>query len=81
MTSVDTILQAAEYLSPAEQLEIIQELSARLQRRYAQTTSAAVPLVRTRVAGLDRGTLWMSDDFDAELSEDFWAGDANEPTA
>jgi len=29
-----------------------------------------------RVAGLHSGTIWMSEDFDEPLSEDFWTGDA-----
>jgi len=27
-----------------------------------------------RVAGLDRGKIWMSDDFDAPLPDEFWTG-------
>lgn len=30
---------------------------------------------KTRIAGLGQGTMWMSDDFDAELSDDFWEFD------
>jgi len=27
-----------------------------------------------RIAGLDRGKIWMSDDFDAPLPDEFWTG-------
>ena len=29
---------------------------------------------QTRVAGLNRGKVWVSEDFDEPLSEDFWTG-------
>jgi hypothetical protein len=28
-----------------------------------------------RVAGLNRGTAWVSDDFDAPLPDEFWLGE------
>ncbi|MCK6559666.1 type II toxin-antitoxin system Phd/YefM family antitoxin [candidate division KSB1 bacterium] len=28
-----------------------------------------------RIAGLDRGKIWMSDDFDAPLPDEFWTGE------
>lgn len=30
---------------------------------------------KPRVAGLGKGTMWMSDDFDDELPDEFWAWD------
>jgi antitoxin (DNA-binding transcriptional repressor) of toxin-antitoxin stability system len=30
---------------------------------------------KPRVAGLDRGKIWMSDDFDAPLPDEFWTGE------
>ena len=29
---------------------------------------------KTRISGLNRGKIWMSDDFDMPLSDDFWLG-------
>jgi antitoxin (DNA-binding transcriptional repressor) of toxin-antitoxin stability system len=29
---------------------------------------------QTRVAGLNRGAVWMSEDFDEPLSDEFWTG-------
>jgi prevent-host-death family protein len=46
-------------------------------------TDAGTPLVRLvpadaldrpRIAGLNEGEVWMSDDFDAELPDEFWLG-------
>ncbi len=33
-------------------------------------------LVNERVAGLHRGAIWTSDDFDAPLPDEFWTGTA-----
>lgn len=35
----------------------------------------AAPAPPSRVAGLNRGAIWTSDDFDAPLPDDFWMGD------
>jgi len=35
-----------------------------------------VPVDRPRVLGLNAGEIWISDDFDAELPDDFWLGEA-----
>ena len=32
---------------------------------------------KQRVAGLGKGTIWMSNDFDDELPDEFWASDKN----
>ncbi|MBC8181928.1 DUF2281 domain-containing protein [candidate division KSB1 bacterium] len=29
---------------------------------------------KSRIAGLNKGKIWMSNDFDKPLSDDFWAG-------
>ena len=29
---------------------------------------------QSRIAGLNKGKIWMSDDFDAPLSDEFWMG-------
>lgn len=40
----------------------------------ARLVPIALPLT-LRVAGLHRGAIWTSDDFDEPLSEEFWMGD------
>lgn len=32
------------------------------------------PKKKKRIAGLNRGNVWTSDDFDAPLSDEFWLG-------
>ncbi|MBP8251840.1 MAG: type II toxin-antitoxin system prevent-host-death family antitoxin [Herpetosiphon sp.] len=34
------------------------------------------PVITKRIAGLGRGTIWMSDDFDEPLDDEFWLGEA-----
>ena len=41
-----------------------------LARLIPIATSAPKP----RIAGLHQGTIWMSDDFDEPLPDDFWLG-------
>lgn len=83
MTTVDDVIAVARQLSPAEQLEIIQSLTQTLRQQYdhATASSSPAPAIRQRVAGLDKGTLWMSDDFNDELPDEFWFGDDNESVA
>ena len=42
----------------------------------AEAAPAAVP--QKRIAGLNRGAIWVSDDFDEPLPDSFWLGEENE---
>ena len=77
MTTIQDVVEAAEQLSPMEQLEIIQTLSRTLQRHYQQ---AAQPLTagQNRILGLHTGKVIISDDFDDELPDAFWLGERDE---
>jgi hypothetical protein len=75
MTTVQEVLEAAKHLSPVEQLEVIRALSGSLQLHYAEQGGSQP----ARVLGLHKGQLWMSDDFDAELPDEFWLGTDDEP--
>jgi hypothetical protein len=84
MTTVEDVLTIAKQLTPVEQLEVIQALSRVLQQRYITTASAAQQSsapVSARVAGLDKGDYWVSDDFDAELPDELWLGGPDELAA
>jgi hypothetical protein len=45
----------------------------------SSTTAQELPtgeaLPRARIAGLNAGEIWMSDDFNAELPDEFWFGE------
>ena len=79
MTTVHDVLEIATQLSPVEQLEVIQALSRMLQQRYpAKSPSPDAFAGQPRTLGLHAGTLWVSDDFDAELPDAFWLGGDDE---
>jgi len=41
----------------------------------ARLVSIAEPKRKRRIAGLQRGKIWTSDDFDAPLPDEFWTGE------
>jgi antitoxin (DNA-binding transcriptional repressor) of toxin-antitoxin stability system len=41
----------------------------------AEIVAISTPKKGKRVAGLNRGTAWVSDDFDAPLPDEFWLGE------
>lgn len=58
-------------------------LASALEGNEVIITDGGKPLARLvpiasakkkRVAGLNRGTIWMSEDFDEPLPDDFWIG-------
>jgi prevent-host-death family protein len=76
--------KATKTVSLAEASAQLAEL-IRLTRQGTEgiITDADTPLVRLvpadapdqpRIAGLNEGEVWMSDDFDAELPDEFWLG-------
>jgi hypothetical protein len=62
----DELLKAIDQLSD-EQKRVLQ------QRINAPVESESKPLQK-RVAGLGEGTIWMSDDLDDPLPDEFWLG-------
>ena len=81
MTTIDDIREAVRHLSPAEQFRLIRDLLSELQQQYTAaeaTKPTASPGVARRVAGLDQGAYWMSDDFNAPLPDDFWLSGSDE---
>jgi hypothetical protein len=84
MTTIDDVREAARQLSPVEQFQLIQELLHGLQQRYVPAATLSIDPPGTeppRVLGLHAGKLWMSDDFDAELPDEFWLGGPDELVA
>jgi len=77
MTTVEEVQAAAQRLSPVKQLELIQQLLRGLQQDYEQHSLSSQP----RILGLHAGQIWMSDDFNDELSDKFWLGEDYESTA
>jgi hypothetical protein len=62
----------------AEAAEAGQDAEALLQQKVRQMLSAApatLDAAPPRVAGLNRGQIWVSEDFDAPLPDEFWLGE------
>ncbi len=61
----------------AELLEIIKQgteiVIAQNGKPIARLASVA-PAKKKRIPGLNRGTIWTSEDFDAPLADEFWLG-------
>lgn len=62
----------------AEAAQTGQDAGALLQQKVRQMLSGA-PIAPTaaspRIAGLNRGRIWVSEDFDAPLPDEFWLGE------
>jgi hypothetical protein len=62
----------------AEAAQTGQDAQALLQQKVRQMLSTAPATPTTapaRVAGLNRGQIWVSEDFDAPLPDAFWLGE------
>jgi len=61
----------------AEAAETGEDAETLLQQNLRQMLSASPPAPEAappRVAGLNRGQIWVSEDFDAPLPDEFWLG-------
>lgn len=68
------LLETLEEKLPHFESDILEILKARLP---AENVEAALNALQQgqRILGLHAGTFWMSDDFDAELPNEFWLGE------
>jgi hypothetical protein len=64
----DELLKMVDTLSPEEK-RLLRE------RIDTETISTEVDLSKPRILGLHPGAIWMSDDFDDPLPDEFWLGD------
>lgn len=59
---------------PVEMLaEVIDFAEFLCEKEHRKEQNAEPP--KTRVAGLNKGEIWMSDDFTDELPDEFWSGE------
>jgi hypothetical protein len=76
--TIEQIIQAKIGILPeqkqAEVLNFLNFLIAIQSEVYSPQESNAQPK-RQRVLGLNKGEIWMSDDFNAPLSDEFWLGE------
>jgi Protein of unknown function (DUF2281) len=60
---------------PAEQQQQVLDFIEFLAQKYAQAEQPEQPLEK-RVLGLNQGEIWMSDDFNDPLPDEFWLGES-----
>lgn len=71
MTQINTItktLMDKIQSLPIEQQQMLLEFVEFLDQKYGETQ-------QQRVLGLHQGQIWMSEDFNEPLSEEFWLGE------
>ncbi len=69
MSTVSELLEPARNLSLDEQRELLARLTVEVKERETP------PLTQPRVAGLHRGMVWMAEDFDDPMPDEFWLGE------
>jgi hypothetical protein len=68
------ILAKLEVLPPAQQQEIL-DFAEFLIQKYEQALPEKASAGKQRILGLDEGKVWMSEDFDDPLPDEFWFGE------
>ncbi|HEY1051223.1 MAG TPA: hypothetical protein VGE39_15740 [Prosthecobacter sp.] len=66
MSTVSEIVAAAVTLPLEQQREVLARLAVEVREQETP------PLTQPRVLGLHRGMIWMADDFNDPLPDDFW---------
>jgi hypothetical protein len=73
MADLQAIFQTVNELS-AEDIKELYKYIAETRMQFTDTP-APVPQPSERIFDLHAGKIWMSDDFDAELPDEFWLGE------
>lgn len=68
MSTLAEIEMAAASLNLEEQQVLVTRLAAKVRMQVT------LPANQPRIPGLHRGMVWMSDDFNDPLPEEFWLG-------
>jgi hypothetical protein len=73
MADLEALFQAVKELSTEERAE----LSRYIANMQTQESEPSADIDKPRILGLHEhlGKAWMSDDFDAELPDEFWFGE------
>jgi Protein of unknown function (DUF2281) len=77
MTIKQIIQSKIDILSEQKQAEVLNFLNFLIasQTKIDQEEESNVQPKRQRVLDLNKGEIWMSDDFNAPLSDEFWLGE------
>jgi hypothetical protein len=85
----DTVLDMVKQLSLADQMRLVEWIIRQIKQNFVkedtpniakntQTNLLTFDSIPQRIPGLHTGTVWMSDDFDAPLPDEFWLGETDE---
>ncbi|NJR57007.1 MAG: DUF2281 domain-containing protein [Acaryochloris sp. CRU_2_0] len=70
VAAISEILTGKLLILPAEQQQQVFDFIDFLLQKYSQPQPQ-----KQRVLGLSKGKIWMSDDFNAPLPDEFWLGE------
>jgi hypothetical protein len=65
----DDLLKVVDLLTPEQRRALAERIAVNVK-------DADVDLSQPRIAGLNAGMIWTSDDFDEPLPDEFWLGEA-----
>ncbi|MEL6460607.1 MAG: DUF2281 domain-containing protein [Cyanobacteria bacterium J06621_15] len=60
---------------PPEQQQTVLDFAEFLVQKNTQSQAAPTQKVQQRVLGLNQGEIWMSEDFNEPLPDEFWMGE------
>jgi hypothetical protein len=71
---VDSIMVKLQNI-PSEQQRQVLDYVEFIAEKYASTSNPSEQLSKNRILGLHEGKIWISDDFNDPLSDEFWGDD------
>jgi Protein of unknown function (DUF2281) len=74
----EAVLAVLQALSPEQRQQVFDFAEFLAQRQEPAGDQSLKPAKSPRIPGLHAGQVWMSEDFDAPLPDEFWFGE-NDP--
>ncbi|MBE9215257.1 DUF2281 domain-containing protein [Plectonema cf. radiosum LEGE 06105] len=73
--NITEVLIAKVQSLPPEQQQTLLDFVEFLEHKNTQSQPISTQPVQQRVLGLNRGEVWMSEDFNEPLPDEFWLGE------
>ncbi|NJM19370.1 MAG: DUF2281 domain-containing protein [Richelia sp. RM2_1_2] len=73
--NITEVLIAKVQSLPPEQQQTLLDFVEFLEHKNTQSQPISTQPVQQRVLGLNRGEIWMSEDFNEPLPDEFWLGE------
>ncbi|MEO1375823.1 MAG: DUF2281 domain-containing protein [Cyanobacteria bacterium J06635_10] len=70
----ETLIAKLQSLSP-EQQQTLLDFAEFLVQKHTQPQPIQTQPVQQRILGLNKGEIWMSEDFNEPLPDEFWMGE------